>query len=510
MVFTGNPGTGKTTVARLLGRIYRAMGFLSKGHLVETDRGGLVAGFQGQTALKVREVVEQALGGVLFIDEAYGLTPEDGTADAGQEAVDTLVKLMEDHRDDLIVIVAGYTERMAQFLRSNPGLESRFNKRLHFDDYTPAELADIFKAMAEQQDYLLDEDAETVLVKGFQAAWQRKDETFGNARLARNWLETAVSNHAHRVGGLAGAAHEELTTLTASDIPTPANVRSSRSSGENEPGVEELLAELDALVGMEPVKEDVRQVVDATRLRKLREAQGLPVSDQSLHLVFTGNPGTGKTSVARLVGRLYKALGLLSRGQFVETDRAGLVAEWMGQTAPKVRRVVQGALGGVLFIDEAYALTKGRQDRDEFGAEAVDTLLKLMEDYRDDLVVIVAGYTGEMETFLQSNPGLASRFRKRIRFPDYTPEELNRILRAFAAAAEYEITEAAAEKSLRLFREQYEARDASFGNARLARNLFESAVNRLASRVARSFPSGTAVQREDLVQILPDDLPETL
>lgn len=218
LVFSGNPGTGKTTVARLLAGIYNSLGVLSKGHLVEVDRSGLVSGYIGQTAAKVMEVVDTALGGVLFIDEAYTLTANKGQGDFGQEAVDTLLKAMEDNRDNLVVIVAGYTDLMEQFLDSNPGLRSRFNKFMKFEDYTAEQLLEIIKSMAAKQDYVLSEGARVAALEYYRKVTADKPENFGNARDARNFLEKAISNQAGRIVGIKDIDKETIMTIEAEDL----------------------------------------------------------------------------------------------------------------------------------------------------------------------------------------------------------------------------------------------------------------------------------------------------
>jgi Cdc6-like AAA superfamily ATPase len=243
--------------------------------------------------------------------------------------------------------------------------------------------------------------------------------------------------------------------------------------------LEQLLAELDGLVGLAAVKAEVKLVTNLLRIEKLRTERGLPVVEHSRHLVFTGNPGTGKTTVARLLAQIYRTLGVVSRGQLVETDRSGLVAGYVGQTAIKVKEVFTKALGGVLLIDEAHALARG--EHRDFGHEAIDMIVKLMEDHRDEVVVIVAGYPDEMATFLDANPGLRSRFPKTIFFDDYSNEELQRIFEGMAAKSHYKPTDEARQKVF-----DYVAarpRDRGFGNARLVRNLFEAAVSAQASRV---------------------------
>ena len=248
------------------------------------------------------------------------------------------------------------------------------------------------------------------------------------------------------------------------------------------PDLDELLQQLDELVGLVAVKKDVKSTMNLIKVRKLREENGLPVPPMSMHMVFMGNPGTGKTTVARLIGGLYNAIGALTKGQLVEVDRSGLVAGYVGQTAIKTQEVISSALGGVLFIDEAYSLSSGGEN--DFGREAIETLLKAMEDHRDNLVVIAAGYTEPMERFLASNPGLESRFNKYITFPDYNGEELNAIFLGMCRKNGYELDEETAAYAKEYFDSVYEGRDENFGNGRDVRNHFESMVIRQANRVA--------------------------
>jgi len=263
--------------------------------------------------------------------------------------------------------------------------------------------------------------------------------------------------------------------------------------------IEDLLAELDSYIGLEAVKQEVRSLINMVTVHKLRQENDLPTADLSLHMVFSGNPGTGKTTVARLMARIYHSLGILSKGQLVEVDRSGLVAGYVGQTALKTQEVIQSALGGVLFIDEAYSLSSGGEN--DFGREAIETLLKAMEDHREDLVVIVAGYDEPMERFLSSNPGLESRFNKYFHFPDYTGEELLAIFRMRCDKNSYTLSPEAETAAQELFNRLYEERDDNFGNGRDVRNRFEDMIIRQANRVAAlESPS-----REDLMMVLPED-----
>ncbi|MBA2624234.1 MAG: AAA family ATPase [Acidimicrobiia bacterium] len=292
----------------------------------------------------------------------------------------------------------------------------------------------------------------------------------GQLERFRSMLLAALAAHEADEPQAVAAGAPEQTTPAA---PTaPSELPPARS-------LEELYAELDALVGLDPVKAEVKLVADLIRVESMRRSRGLPVAETSRHLVFTGNPGTGKTTVARLLAELYRTLGVVEKGHLVETDRSGLVAGYVGQTALKVTEVFTSALGGVLLVDEAYALARGREG--DFGTEAIDTLVKLVEDHREDVVVILAGYPMEMATLVDANPGMRSRFPRTIDFPDYSDDELVSILVSLAGKAHYRVDDGARAAARARF--TIEPRGKGFGNGRLARNLFEAAVAHQASRV---------------------------
>ena len=502
LIFAGPPGTGKTTVARLYGNILAELDVLRYGHIVEVSRADLVARVVGGTAIKTTEAFTKALGGVLFIDEAYALAGEGerGGTDFGREAVDTLVKLMEDHRDDVVVIAAGYSDEMRRFLSTNPGLASRFSRTIEFPDYSVEELVTIVEQQCAAHGYELDDPGRVALTYHFGA--MTRDATFGNGREARRTFEGMVDRQAVRLTRGPDSDPVDLLRLTAEDVGDAAAEAARNGSGAvagDKGRLADLMAELDAMIGLAEVKRQVTDMVNLVSTARKRAAAGLPAPSISHHLVFSGAPGTGKTTVARLYGGLLSALGVLPRGQLVEVARSDLVGRYIGHTAQQTKEAFEKARGGVLFIDEAYALTPPGADGD-FGREAVDTLVKLMEDHREDTVVIVAGYSRPMSRFLTSNPGLASRFSRNVTFADYTDEELVTIVGYQATAQGYEL---APELNAVLAGHFASVpRDESFGNARYARKVLDAMITRQAGRLA-SVASPTL---DELRLLTPDDL----
>ena len=471
MVFTGNPGTGKTVVARLFARVLKDLGVLTSGHLVEATRSTLVGQYIGETAVKTRNVVKRAAGGVLFIDEAYSLFQEGVEEDYGPEAVAELLRGMENHRDDLVVIVAGYEREMRRFIASDPGLASRFPSTVRFPDFADTELIEIFTGQVAQAGLELAPDARDRVAELLRRA--PRGRSFGNARVMRNLCERAAALQARRVTGVRKPTPDDLAALLAEDIPD------SLSGATRVRPVTDPLADLDALIGLADVKKEVHRLAAEARATDLRRAAGQQAGIPSRHMVFTGNPGTAKTTVARLVASVYADLGLLSSGHLVEVSRADLIGSYVGQTAPRVRAAVEQALGGVLFIDEAYSLAG-----DSYTQEAVSTLVQLMEEYRTDLVVIAAGYEREMKSFLSANSGLESRFPKHLAFPDYSDDELVEIFTRLAAAEGLQLAEGVPARLRGLLRDV--PRGPSFGNGRLMRNLLDDAVATQSERLTAS------------------------
>jgi SpoVK/Ycf46/Vps4 family AAA+-type ATPase len=508
-VFLGPPGTGKTSVARIIAKIYYAFGLLETPSVLEAQRADLVGEYLGATAIKTNELVDAALGGVLFIDEAYSLINDgEGHSDRfGNEAVQALLKRAEDDREQLIVILAGYDRQMEDFLASNPGLNSRFAIRIKFGGYSPDEMMSLAQAAVAQRGESMDAGAAQALARMMEEVGRRRlGDELGNGRFVRSLLEKAGQARDVRVMAAGEPGTAELLTLSAADLERAFADLTSRFRGYAQaPTLESALAELDELIGLEPVKRQVHEIAAQLRVARLRDRQGLASQPPARHFVFTGPPGTGKTTVARILGRIFAALGLLVRPEVVEAHRADLVGEHLGSTAIKTGKLIDSALGGVLFIDEAYSLyNPGYSGGDAYGAEAVATLLKRAEDDRDRLVVVLAGYTADMERFLRSNPGLASRFGTRIAFPSYTPEELAKIAEVIAEQAGDSFDPDALPALEEIFRQACErGRIDELGNGRFARSLFERAC---AARDLRVAELGELASAADLTTITAADL----
>jgi SpoVK/Ycf46/Vps4 family AAA+-type ATPase len=495
-VFTGNPGTGKTTVARIMADIFKTLGVVARGQLVEADRSKLVAGFSGQTAIKTNQLVDQAMGGVLFIDEAYTLKSSDGDT-FGAEAIDTLLKRLEDDRGKFICIVAGYTDQMHDFIDTNPGLKSRFTQTIHFDDYTPDELTEIFLKLAAGKNFTVDEDTKAAIHRLFEQLYLRRDKNFGNAREARRIFNESVERQSQRLikqMSTPGFQESDMFALTKEDLPM--------SQGDAARPLDVVLNELEEFIGMRSVKDSIRRLAVQSMFMKQRAAMGAgSVQQMSMNFILTGNPGTGKTSIARKMGEILQSMDILPTSRVIEASRATLVGKYMGETPKIVNNMCDKAMGGILFIDEAYTLSDGG---DMYGKEAIDTLMKRMEDDRGKFVVIAAGYKDKMEEFLMMNAGLASRFTHKLHIDDYDPDELLAIYKHMAQKEQYRLSHESEIKALDKIYKMVLTKSDSWGNAREMRNLLDATIQKLSQRVSMLPPD--QVTKETYQIILPEDI----
>ena len=455
-VFAGSPGTGKTEVAGLYGEILREEGIIKEGRVFTIS---------GSRPVDFAELFKRAKGSVIFIDEAYGLI--------GSKSITELIAQMENNRADTVVILAGYADQMEALIRSNPGFASRIGVHVDFPDYSPEELLEIFQLMVDDAGLRLGDQVADAAHDVFSRRGRPDDQ--GNARYVRKVFENSLGNLLARIDreypDPSMCPDEELNTIL------PCDLHGFEAPEETEVGAAR--RELDSLIGLDQVKEQVEKIVALASVQKSRRDQGIKTVPISLNMSFEGNPGTGKTEVARLVARILREEGILAVGDLIECGRQDLVGRFVGQTAPLVHEQFRRARGSVLFVDEAYSLVD--TGNAGYGQEAIDTIIKDMEDFRDEVVVIFAGYPKELNRLFQANPGFPSRVSHHISFPDYTTDELIEILQLVALSFQLKLAGGVAERVEALIDESRGSD--TFGNARFIRQLFESALENQAIRL---------------------------
>ncbi len=487
----GNPGTGKTTVAEIIGEIYRDAGVLETGHTVKVTRTDLVAGYIGQTAIKTREKIEQARGGVLFIDEAYSLVQDENDA-FGREACTTLLEAMTALKSELMVIVAGYPAEIKQLIKSNPGFDSRFDTKITLPDLLPEQLMNVFLQQCIQHEPTIDLTSalKAALPDFFKELYTSRAEDFANAR--------TVIDHIFRPM-VKNLFHKPLDVLKPqadiTHIPVSYQKLFSDAQQQKKPAP---LVELNALIGLNGVKQQITKLIAELENDLARKQHGIAIQPLAPgHYLFSGNPGTGKTTVARLMARQFKHMGLLPSDKLIERSASDLIGQYVGSTENAVRTLLDEALGGVLFIDEAHQLA----NEQGYGQNALAPFTAFMETHKLNICIIFAGYGDGLKRLLRLDPGFNRRFTP-IQFDDFTAAELTATFFHGAAESGYQVSPDIELRMQALFSWMYENKGEQFGNAGTTRQLLAMMKANLAQRMQKLAANGetpTPVQRNTLL-----------
>ncbi len=475
LAFVGNPGTGKTEVARLYGKILNEAHILSEGRVISVGGSRLIDPYIVSTLFEV------AKGSVLFIDEAYAIY------DPG--VISELIANMENMRDEVVVILAGYTRDMEKLFNKNPGFKSRIGSIINFPDYTAEELLEIFKFVCNKNSITVEDDALQLVNEVLSRQGRRLDQ--GNARYVRTLFEQILTEQRVRLDTKKTNMKDhkftetELTTFTLTDVK--ASISAMKKDEEDNSDVMSARDELEQLIGLDDVKSYASEMVDFFKVQKDRKQRGLAAKSVSMHMAFTGAPGTGKTEVARLMGRILADEGILSVGGLIECGRSDLIGDHVGETAPKIEDLFERARGSIIFIDEAYSILDS--DGRGYGREAIDTLIAQMENLRDEVVVIFAGYDEEIDNLFQANPGFASRVKTRIHFDDYSTPEMVEIFKLMAQKRSFILGRGFDKRLVEIFDNARKKRN--FGNGRYVRNLLEETIRKQAKRIVLDMGKGS-------------------
>ena len=498
--FFGNPGTGKTTVAHLLGAILKNMGLLSKGHVVFEERSTLMGQNYASEQEKTLQAIERAKGGILFIDEAYTLYKPDDKKDPGINVIETLLTALSDENNrDWMLLLAGYTEPMLKLFSVNPGLDSRIPEcnRFYFQDYTVDELMQIADIYCKEHNFQMTTNARKAFHAKVKKDYSRKTDTFGNGRYIKNLLTAEViPAMSVRVNKLETPTITQLMTIEHEDIPQ------QKLKDYRKP-----LKKLQDMVGLNLLKQNIESHLNMVKLNILRSEQGIPTEMPPLHMVFMGNPGTGKTTVADFIGEIYASMGLLSIGRVIKVERKDLVGTVIGETEKKTAEILKRAQGNVLFIDEAYTLCDNSRQGNDYGRRAVEVLLTSLSKEQIDMIVIFAGYPKEMTQFLDLNPGLRSRVPYTFYFEDYSVEELMQIAKEVVQKQSFYFSPAALCALRKVVEAQLQKKDTCWGNARFITRIISAHIIPAMSNRLMELPPHKLQNKKTLQMICKSDIP---
>lgn len=502
-IFLGNPGTGKTTVARLLGKFFKSIGLLEYGHVIEVDRAELIGEYIGETAQKTEKVINQALGGILFIDEAYSLKREKTGKDFGQEAIDIILKRMEDYKGKFFVIAAGYPTPMQNFLESNPGLRSRFTHIFNFDNYSPEELTSIFKIFAEKEKYIISSDADEFLLLKLETVCSTPDETFGNARFIRNLFNETKIELSKRYQTLNDDEKDfsALNTILRDDVQSAFINLEQRNNSLNsdERKVDKYISEVNNLVGLEEVKNSFNKILASVKVDKLKKDRSIASIPKNLNSIFIAEAGSGTTTVARLFAKSLKESGRLSKGQLIEIDSSAFYGLSKIDAYLMMDELSKKLLGNVILVNDTVAALQCTSD---FSDSLLQYFLKKLYIISDDVVAILTGTNEEIESLINDFPVLENQFPNKFYFEPYTTRQLLEIAFNLCQKKNYQLDEGAWQQLFELIEELRSEKRKNFYNGRTIKDILNKAISFQEDRIL----SIEKIKDNDLMLITFEDL----